>query len=479
MTTTIGVFSVGFDRYWPQFAGLRERLEGYREEFEAGLKRDGVEVVSAGLVDSASAARRAGELFASRQVELIFCDVTTYVPSATVLPVIQIAKAPVVVVGLQPTPGMNPASATTPDQLAHDNSTSMPEIVYALRRAGMPPVDVVFGMLHDDERAWQKIGAWAQAAKVARRLRRARLGFLGHAFEGMLDMNADPTAFNAQLGMSVEMVEMCDLKKCVDQVSDGQIAGMEARIREFFCFPPPGADAIAGPVSAEGLRWSARVAVALEQLIANYALDGLAYYYRGLGDYQEIVAGMIVGNSLLTARGIPIAGEGDLKNCVAMMTMHELGAGGSFAELHPAHLLDNYVFVGHDGPGHVAISNEKPALRGLSVYHGKFGRGVSVEFKVKNGPVTILGLTLNDLGRFKFVVAEGESIPGEIPATGNTNTRVRFAPDTATFVENWSKAGPTHHFALAVGHRLASIEKVAKLLGLDLDVVSRTETATK
>ena len=476
MTTTIGVFSVGFDRYWPQFAGLRDRLERYREDFEAGLKRLGVEVVSAGLVDSVSAARRAGELLAARQVDLVFGDVTTYVPSAVVLPVMQIAKAPLVLVGLQPTPGMDTATATTVDQLEHDNSTSLPEIVYALGRAGLPPLDVVFGMLHDDARAWTRIAEWTQAAQAAHRLRRARMGFLGHAFEGMLDMNADPTMFSAELGMAVEMIEMCDLKKCVDQVTAEQITGMEEKIREFFCFPLPGADAIAGPVTPEGLRWSARVAVGLEHLMSDFSLDGLAYYYRGLNhnDYQEIVAGMIVGNSLLTARGIPVAGEGDLKNCVAMMVMHELGAGGSFAELHPAHLLDNYVFVGHDGPGHVAISGEKPALRGLALYHGKFGQGVSVEFKVKNGPVTILGVSVGAAGHLKFVVAEGESIPGAIPATGNTNTRVRFAPDVATFIENWSLAGPTHHFALGVGHKLSCIQKVAKLLGIEVEVVSRS-----
>lgn len=469
----IGIFNVGFHRYWPQFPGLRERLDGYRVTFEERVRAMGAEVVSAGLVDTVETGRRAGELFAAAGVDLIFCFVTTYVQSAFVLPVAQRAKARMVLVGLQPTAGMDPATATTAEQLAHDNCTSLPEIAYALKRAGME-TSVVFGMLEGDERAWGQIREWVAAAGAAHALRNARLGLLGHPFEGMLDMNADPTAFDSAFGMHVDMIEMCDLKRRADAVTPAEMEAMLARIRDFFCFPPPGADRIAGPVAPEALEWSARVAVALERLVADYSLDGVAHYYRGSAgnEYEKLIAGIIVGASLLTARGVPVAGEGDLKNCVAMLVMDRLGAGGSFCELHPADFREDFVFVGHDGPGHVAISNEKPALRGLSLYHGKFGSGVSVEFKVKNGPITICGLTLDERNRFKFVVAEGESVPGPIPATGNTNTRCRFKPDMPTFIERWSEAGPTHHFALGTGKRITVLKKVASLFGMRLDVVA-------
>ncbi|HZT33682.1 MAG TPA: L-fucose/L-arabinose isomerase family protein [Bryobacteraceae bacterium] len=470
----IGVFCVGFHRYWPQFAGLREQVEAYCSAFEDKLRAlGGVEVVSAGLVDDVASGRRAGDFFVSQNVDLIFCDVTTYVQSAFVLPVAQRSKAPFVLVGLQPTPGMDPATATTFTQLLHDNCTSLPEIMYALRRAGLD-ADVIFGQLENDPRAWGKIQEWVEAARTARALKNARIGLLGHPFEGMLDMNADPTALEATFGAHVEMLELCDLKWRLDQVSPSDVSAMKERIEAFFQFPEPGADAIAGPVTEEALLWSAKVAVALERLVSDYHLDGLAHYYRGVdgNEYEQIVAGMIVGASLLTARGIPVAGEGDLKNCVAMLLLDQLGAGGSFSELHPADFREQFVYVGHDGPGHIAISSEKPALRGLSIYHGKFGRGVSVEFKVKHGPVTIAGLTTTRDGRFKFVLAEGESVPGAIPATGNTNTRCRFQPDLATFIERWSLAGPTHHFALGIGRRISVLRKVARLFGLEADVIS-------
>jgi L-arabinose isomerase len=274
--------------------------------------------------------------------------------------------------------------------------------------------------------------------------------------------------------MHIDMVEMCDLKKRVDGATQAEVEEMKRRIRDFFCFPPPGADRIAGPVTPEALDWSARVAVGLEKLVEDFSLDGLAHYYRGVdgNDYENLISGIIVGASMLTARGIPVAGEGDLKNCVAMMMLDRMGAGGSFSELHPADFNEDFVFVGHDGPGHTAISNEKPALRGLSLYHGKFGRGVSVEFKVKDGPVTIAGLTLDGDSRFKLVLAEGESVPGSIPATGNTNTRCRFKPDMPTFIERWSEAGPTHHFALGIGRHISTARKVATLFGMQAEVVA-------
>ncbi len=468
-----GVFSVGFHRYWPQFPGLKERLEGYRLRFEEKLRALGADVVSAGMVDSVDSGRDAGGLLAAGDVDIVFCFVSTYVPSAFVLPVAQRTRTHMVLTGLQPTAGMDPEAATTAEQLAHDNCTSMPEISYALRRAGFH-ADAIFGTLDDDARAWSAIEGWLHAACAVHALRHARIGLLGHPFEGMLDMNADPTSFDAAFGMHVDMIEMCDLHKRTVAASDAEVRRMTQRIQSFFSFPEQGADSIAGPVTAHALEWSARVGCGLDSLLRDFKLDGLAHYYRGVdgNEYTREIAGIIVGASMLTAEGYPIAGEGDLKNCIAMMILDRIGAGGSFCELHPANLREDYILIGHDGPGHIAISNERPALRGLSLFHGKFGDGISVEFKVRTGPVTIAALTLDDAGRFKLVLAEGESVPGSIPASGNTNTRCRFKPDVATFVERWTEAGPTHHFALGIGRHIATLKKVARLTGMAVEVVA-------
>jgi L-arabinose isomerase len=285
----------------------------------------------------------------------------------------------------------------------------------------------------------------------------------------MLDMSTDPTVFDAQLGMHCEHLELDDLHACLAEVSDDDVAHKLGEIGDLFDLPAEGTDPIAGPAHPDDVRWAARVAVGLDMLVERCDLTGLAYYYRGLGGNanERLASSLIVGSSLLTARGIPVAGELDLKTCVAMLMLDRLGAGGSFCELHPCDFENDIVLVGHDGPHHIAVAQARPVLRGLKLYHGKRGAGVSVEFQIRNGPVTCTGLTQSYEGRFKFVLAEGMSVPGPIPPTGNTNTRCRFHPDVAAFVENWSMEGPTHHFALGTGHVAHLVEGVARCLGIE------------
>jgi L-arabinose isomerase len=463
----IGVFGCGCHFYWQQFAGLRERLVAHQQRFEGRLASLGVEVVSAGLVDTPQRAMDAGARLRREGIDLLFCYMSTYALSSTVLPVVQRAAAPVVFISLQPTASMDYARGTTAMQLEYDNQTSLPEVCCALQRAGIDVPGMVVGVL-DDECAWQRIAEWCKVARAYAAVRDARIGVLGHVYEGMLDMNSDPTMFDGWFGLHCEHLEMDDLQACVDEVSDAEVARKRQEIAGMFDFPAPGADPIAGPAKPEDLAWSARVACGLERLFARFELTGLAYYYRGLGGntYERLGASLIVGASLLTGRGYPVAGELDIKNCLAMLLCDRLDAGGSFAEIHPCDFAQDIVLVGHDGPHHVAVAQGKPVLRGLSVYHGKRGAGVSVEFQLKHGPVTCVGLTQTHAGRFKFVVAEGESLPGPIPATGNTNTRCRFPPDVARFLENWSLEGPTHHFALAVGHIAHLVEAFARCWGI-------------
>ncbi len=469
----IGVFSIGHHPYWEQFPGLKEELVGYHNQLIQQLKSYGVEVVDGGLVDSVSLAMETGDMFRAQSIDLLFCYLATYATSSVALPVIQRAGVGTVLLGLQPSPAMDLNTATTRDQLLHDNVTSLPELSGAMIRAGKKPLDIIAGVLTNDERAWTRIGEWCRVATVLHSVKNAKIGYLGHTYEGMLDMHSDPTMFHAFFGLHVQMLEMCDLDELIGEVTEQEIARMTEQIRNLFVFADPGSDPIAGPVKEDDLRWSAAVAVALDKLVERNDLTAVAYYYRGIAQnrYERIAAGMIVGNSLLTGRGVPMAGEADLKTCVAMLIMDRLGAGGSFAEFHPVDFESDIVLVGHDGPAHIAISDGRPVLRDLSIFHGKRGHGLSVEFKIKTGPVTMLGLTQTHDGRFKFVAAVGESVPGPIPQTGNTNTRVRYRSSAAEFVEAWSMEGPTHHFALGVGDQTSVIEKLARALEIELAIV--------
>lgn len=464
----IGIFGCGCWFYWQQFDGLRERLVSHQETFERRVQDMGVEVVSAGLVDTPQGAVAAGESFRQANVDFLFCFMSTYALSSTVLPVVQRAGVPMVIASLQPGKAMDYAQGTTFMQLEHDNQTSLPEICCALERADIHMPGMVVGTLYEDERAWSRIRDWCKIARAYAAVRHARIGLMGHVYEGMLDMNSDPTMFDARFGLHCQHIEMDDLSARVEKIQEADVEKKVGEIKSLFDLPEPGSDPIAGPASPVDLDWSARVACAMDQMIEDMGLTGLAYYYRGLDGnaYERLGASLIVGSSLLTAQGIPVAGELDVKNCLAMLIVDRFEAGGSFAEIHPCDFEQDIVLVGHDGPHHIGVAQGRPVLRGLSLYHGKRGAGLGVEFQIRNGPVTIVGLTQTYGGRFKFVVAEGESLPGPIPPTGNTNTRCRFPPDVGSFVENWSLEGPTHHFALGVGHIAHLIEGFARCWGI-------------
>jgi L-arabinose isomerase len=464
----IGLFGIGLDTYWPQFDGLRDRLIGHQKRVHDRLKRDGVEVVDAGLVDSVDKARAAADLFGREDVEIILLYVSTYALSSTVLPVVQKAHVPVVVLNLQPVPAIDYAcfnalgdrGLMTGEWLAHCQACSCPEIASVFNRAGIG-YHLVTGTL-DDPEAWAEIGAWVDAARVAAVMRANRVGVLGHYYCGMLDVYSDMTQQAAVFGCHFELPEMCELRRYRDEVTSAQIADkLDQFQREFEVSPE---------CSEVELERAARTSCALDRLVEAHDLGALAYYYEGQpgNEYEDIVTSVIAGNSLLTAHGVPVAGECEIKNVQAMKIMDAFGTGGSFSEFYAMDFTDDVVLLGHDGPGHIAIADGPVKLVPLPIYHGKPGQGLSIEMRVRNGPVTLLSLAQDGQGKLKLVVAEGESVPGPILHIGNTNSRYRFPIGARAFVNAWSQAGPAHHCAIGVGHIALKLEKLAAVLGIEI-----------
>ncbi|MEM7133503.1 MAG: L-fucose/L-arabinose isomerase family protein [Chloroflexota bacterium] len=455
----IGLFAIGLAAYWPQFPGLKEQLEGYYKHIVSELSQF-ADVVQMGLIDNAQDGHTAGMRIAGENVDLLICHTATYATSSQVLPIVQQAKVPVLLLNLQPTSSLDYPNVDTDEWLANCSVCCVPEISNAFHRADID-FQVVSGMLYNDERVWSKLFDWCQAATAVRVLRGARFGFMGHTYPGMLDMYSDFAQHHAQIGSHVEVLEMCDLQERVTGATEGDISAKLDEIHAVFD--------VAESAAADDLRWAGQVAVGLDNLVADFELSALAYYYRGVGgnEYEKLGAALAVGNSLLTARGIPAAGEGDLKNAVAMKIMDVFGTGGSYTEFVAMDFDDSFVLMGHDGPGHISISDQRPILRGLELFHGKSGSGVSVEFKVKTGPVTILCCTQTRQGNIKFLYSEGESLSGPIMQVGNTNSRIRFSLAPAEFIDAWCAQAPTHHCALGVGHIAGKLEKFGRLKGLE------------
>jgi L-arabinose isomerase len=380
--------------------------------------------------------------------------------------------APVVILNLQPTATLDYQGMTTGEWLANCSACCVPELAGAFTRARVP-YRTVTGTLLDGDPAWGVLREWLEAASAVRKLRTARIGFLGHTYPGMLDMYSDFTQVHAQTGAHVEVLEIDDLVERVEAADAVAIGRKGEEIRHTFDLAEAGVDPIAAEITPEVFEWSARVAVGLDRLVDDFELDGLTYYYRGVGGNiaERVAAGLIVGNSLLTSRGVPAAGEGDLKTNIAMLLLERLGCGGSYTEFYGLDFDEEFILMGHDGPGHLAIADGRPVARALKLYHGKAGAGLSIEMKVKLGPVTILCLTQTAEGRLKLIAAEGESIAGPTFRIGNTNSRIRFGSGPRAFFDAWCAEGPTHHVALGVGHELSRLRKVADLLGFELAVV--------
>lgn len=491
MSAKIGLYSAGLKAYWTQFAGLKDRLLGYNAFICETLRKKGYEVADFGLVDDEESGRKAGEFFRAQGVDLIFLHVSTYVTSSSVVPVHRVCGAPTVVLSLQPTAHVNYEKTTTGEWLAHCNACAAPEIANAFERCGIK-YRVISGLLGlgvqtadslcdevtakrpEAKRAWREIEEWAAAANAVNTLKGARFGFLGNNYSGMLDMYSDFTMLTGQTGIDVEILEMCDLKHCLDGVKEKDIKSKLGEINSFFRISgDSAADPLAKKPTEEQMRWSATVACALSSMAQSRGLDALSYYYHGAdgNEYEKLQSGLIVGNSLLTANGVPCAGEGDIKTCIAMKICDTLGVGGSFCEIVTTDYDDGTILLGHDGPFHVKIADGKPILRGMGLYHGKRGCGVSVEAKVKSGPVTCLGLTQTAGGKLKFIISEGEATSGKIMQIGNTQTPVRFATNPDTYMERWFTEAPTHHFAMSVGHNAGLFRKVADLMGCDYIII--------
>lgn len=461
----IGLFGIGLDTYWEQFPKLLNNLTSYQNKIKNKLKTFDVEVIDVGIIDNPLKAQSAAKLLRENDVEIVFLYVSTYALSSTVLPVAQKLDCPIIILNLQPVSQLDYKSFNaigdrgimTGKWLEHCQACSVPEIAAVFNRASIK-YDIVTGYLEDNI-AWSEIQAWCQAANVASKMRTNRMGILGHYYSGMLDVYTDITKQSYTFGTHIELLEMCELKKHRDSVTKQEL---QAKLDEFAL----SFDILDECEQAE-LERAAYTAVAMDKLIKTNDLGSLAYYYEGEAgnEYGNMVTSIIAGNTLLTGQGIPIAGECEVKNVQAMKIMSEFGAGGSFSEFYLMDFKDDVVFLGHDGPAHFDIAEGRVKLVPVPVYHGKPGKGLSIQMTVKHGDVTLLSVVETNEG-ITLLVAEGESLSGDVLQIGNTNSRYKFSIGAKRFMNEWSKQGPAHHCAIGVGHLSDRIQKLGTIFGI-------------
>jgi L-arabinose isomerase len=472
MTLRVGLVGIGLDAYWPQFEGLRDRLEGYLSVVAQKIDAPSRTVINLGLVDSVSNGMAAAHRCRQEDVDVLLVYVSTYALSSTLLPLLRRNRVPVILLNLQPAAAIDYArfnamgdrTAMTGEWLAYCSSCPMPEIANMLKRLHMP-FEQVTGMLHDDPICWREIEQWLDAAYAKHVLEHSRLGLMGHYYTGMLDVSTDLVQVSGVFGLDVEMLEVDELSAFRRDIAAEEL---DAKISEFHQFFDIGEDCI-----NEELTSAATTSIALNRLVDAHRLGLLAYYYKGTGitENETTLSSIILGTTLLTAQGTPVAGEYEVKNVIAMKIMELLGAGGSFTEYYAMDFHRDLVLMGHDGPGHPNIAEGKLKVRPLKAFHGKVGSGLSVEMSVKHGPVTLLSVVEDREHGFKLLAAHGESVPGEVLEIGNTNSFYQFSLGARGFVDTWNSHGPAHHCAVGTGHIGDQLSKLARLLNIPLAMV--------
>lgn len=461
----IGFFSIGLETYWAQFPGLLDNLKGYHNIILEKLDRKDAEVVDAQMVDTVEKARAAGDLFAKEDVSLLFLHVSTYALSSTVLPVARKVKVPVIILNLQPSEAIDygkfneigDRGKMTGKWLEYCQACSAPEIASVFNQSGVR-YDIITGFI-DDDSAWNQVTDWLDAARVASVMSSNNLGVLGHYYSGMLDVYTNLTEQSSVFGTHIQLLEMSEVKRYRDEIVESQIEEKIAEFKTEFDVSPE--------CTLEELERAARTSVALDRLVKTHNLGALAYYYEGMpGDeYENIMTSVIAGTTLLTGKHVPVAGECEVKNAQAMKIMDAFGAGGSFSEFYAIDFNNDVVMLGHDGPAHFKIAEGRVKLVPLPVYHGKPGRGLSIQMTVKNGSVTLLSVVQSKAG-VVLLIAEGESVPGPVLEIGNTNSCYRFSIGARDFINRWSREGPAHHCAIGLGHIAGKIHKLGRLLGI-------------
>lgn len=463
----VGLFGIGLQAYWEQFDGLKSKLSRYLEVIANGLEKLDAEIINLGLIDTPEMAFKSGDKFKAEDVDILFLYVATYALSATVLPVVKKAGVPVIILNLSPEASIDyktfnrlgDRTKMTGEWLGSCSPCSVPEIANVFNRSNIPFYQIT-GMLINDAHVWNAIEEWVDAARVARIMYYNRLGIMGNYYGGMMDIYTDLTLQCATFGGHLEVLEIDELSYLRKSVTPEETERKLMEIHSSFD--------VQADCEPEELNRAAITAVALDKLTKKYQLGSLAYYHKGTGnpENENTATSIILGNSILTGKNIPVAGEYEIKNAQAMKILDSFGAGGSFTEYYAMDFIDDVVLMGHDGPCHPKIAEGKIKVKPLQVYHGKVGAGLSVEMSVSHGPVTLLSVVETGDGKLKLLCAEAESVAGDILEIGNTNSRYRFSIGARKFVESWNSHGPAHHCAIGKGKIASKIEKLGNILNI-------------
>ena len=464
----VGVFSIALGAYLPQFPSLVPEFEAQYEAFKKTIP-DTVEVIDGGMITTKEQSQAAGDKFRAADVDLVFMQLLTYATSYNMLPAIRDLDVPVVLVNVQKLKALDYDHTDIASWLGEGYACgAVGESAADLQRFGKR-FDVITGVVEGgDPTVQHEIEDWCKAAQVRRRFRDTNIAQIGRPYPGMMDLYIDETNLYRRMFLYTKQFDWEKMWAIADNITDDATIRSKAQeILDTFD--------IEGGGSIEEVWEMAKYVVAFEQWVKDEKLGLIASHYDGFaqGKAGVLDSMLIPAFSMLIKQGTACAVEGDMKVAMGMSILSTIAGEGQLAEMYSIDFNDDTAIIGHSGSGDARISGKKPTMQIGKVFHGKTGGGYLTQFYPRLGPVTYLAITQDGDGNFKFIVAEAENIDKKVLSIGDTNNRVQFTCGAREFVNRWSLAGPTHHFAEATGRHIDTILKVAKILNVPVEIVTR------
>ena len=464
----VGVFSIALGAYLPQFPSLVPEFEAQYEAFKKTIP-DTVDVIDGGLITTKEQSQAAGDKFRAADVDLVFMQLLTYATSYNMLPAIRDLDVPVILVNVQKLKALDYDHTDIASWLGEGYACgAVGESAADLQRFGKR-FDVITGVVEGGDPSVQhEIEDWCKAAQVRRRFRDTNIAQIGRPYPGMMDLYIDETNLYRRMFLYTKQFDWEKMWAIADNVNDE--AAIRAKAEDIL-----NTFDVEGGGSIEEVWEMAKYVVAFEQWVKDEKLGLIASHYDGFaqGKAGVLDSMLIPAFSMLIKQGTACAVEGDMKVAMGMSILSTIAGEGQLAEMYSIDFNDDTAIIGHSGSGDFRISGKKPTMKIVKVFHGKTGGGYLTQFYPRLGPVTYLAITQDGDGNFKFIAAEAENIDGKVLSIGDTNNRVKFTCGAREFVNRWSLAGPTHHFAEATGRHIDTIIKVAKVLNVPVEIVTR------
>jgi L-arabinose isomerase len=446
---------------WNKTGHLRPKAQAAVQNF-AGALEPFATVVCPGLVETEAQAAEADKQFKTEDVTAVVYAPLAYIQSLIPMRALSRTQVPIIVWNTQQLTNW-PEDADWDLVMLNSGIAGLPETTHALLRTGRP-FQIVTGHMKDPDRL-EKLASYIQAASLIEQLRWSRIGMIGHPYQFMADLMVDPFGLRQKVGPTVVHIEPEEVAIEVAAVSPEDARALVAQAREMWR---------TDELDPSTFERSARYAIGLERVVERWNVDALGHFDQCLLADDRCGIAPSWGTSRLIAHGIPVTAEADLNTATAMMMLQGLTGDSSFVENYGFDFDGGAAYIAHDSMGNPNLAAPVPqvALRHSIYYQGVHGWGAALEFGYQPGPVTFVALVTLEGGRFKLIAGEGEAL--QVQPRPTVAPQMLFqAADSALedFFDAWCLAGAGHHSAIGYGHLGSRLETLAKMMGMDYELV--------